>query len=109
MKLLTKLLEAPVEAFKDLNYVFHYNKPTNTQAPYAVWTEQAEDSFHADNEKAERSLTGVLDFYTQTEGDSKLDDLETALISMGATWSLTSVQYEEDTMLIHFTWDWSVE
>ena len=109
MKLLTKLLEEPIVAFKDLNYVFHYNKPANTTAPYAVWIEQAEESFNSDNQKAERSLTGVLDFYTQTECDPKLDELETALASMGATWTLSSVQYEEDTLLIHFSWDWSVE
>lgn len=108
MKLLTKLLEAPIDAFKGFDYVFHYFKPANIQAPYAVWTEQGEESFFADNGKGERSLSGVLDFYTQTEADSKLDDLEEALQSMGASWYLSSVQFEEDTMLIHFTWDWSV-
>ena len=108
MKLLTKLLEAPIEAFKDLNYVFHYHKPAEVQAPYAVWMEQNEESLFTDNGKGERSLSGTLDFYTQTEGDAKLDDLETALQTMGASWYLSSVQYEEDTLLIHFSWDWSV-
>ena len=108
MKLLTKLLEAPIDAFKNKDYVFHYFKPAEIQAPYAVWIEQSEESFWADNGKGERSLSGTLDFYTQTEGDSKLDELEEAMQSMGASWYLSSVQFEEDTLLIHFSWEWSV-
>ena len=66
MKLLTKLLEAPIDAFKNKDFVFHYFKPANIQAPYAVWIDQGEESFWADNGKGERSLSGTLDFYTQT-------------------------------------------
>ena len=109
MKLLSSLLAEPIEAFKDLDYVYHYFKPATVQAPYAVWIEQNDNSFNADNEKAERCLEGIIDFYTQTEADAKIDEIESALSSMGGSWGLTSVQYEEDTALIHFSWDWSVK
>lgn len=108
MKLLSDLLSKPITAFKDLDYVFHYHKPANVTAPYAVWIEQNDDDFHADDDRAERCLEGIIDFYTQTEGDVKVDAIETALQSMSASWSLTGVQYEEDTALIHYSWDWSV-
>lgn len=108
MKLLSDLLLKPITAFKDLDYVFHYCKPVNTEAPYAVWIEQNDSDFHADNSRAERCLEGIVDFYTQAEGDVKVDAIEEALESMGASWTLSAVQFEEDTLLIHFSWDWSV-
>lgn len=109
MKLLSELIAKPITAFTDLDYVYHYFKPASKTAPYAVWMEQNEDSFHGDNEKAERCLEGVMEFYTQTPQDPKLDEIEAALQSMSGSWSLTAVQYEEDTALIHFSWDWSVD
>ena len=108
MKLLSELLAAPIDAFKDLDYVFHYHKPANTTAPYAVWIEQNDEDFHADNGKAERCLEGIIDFYTLAEGDVRVDAIESALQSMSASWYLSAVQYEEETNLIHFSWDWSV-
>lgn len=108
MKLLSELLAEPITAFKDLDYVFHYFKPASVQAPYAVWIEQNDDDLHADDQKAERCLEGIIDFYTLTEGDVRVDAIESALQSMSSSWNLTAVQYEEDTALIHFSWDWSV-
>lgn len=73
-----------------------------------VWQEQAESSFHSNNSKSERALEGVCDFYTLEENDSKIDEIENALEGMGASWQLTSVQFESESELIHFSWDWSV-
>lgn len=108
MKYLTSLIQTALDGFGTMNYAFHYQKPSSFAAPYAVWQEQMEESFHSDNSKSERSLQGVIDFYTQSENDLKLDEIEMALDSMKASWSLTSVQYEDLTELIHYTWDWSV-
>ena len=109
MKYLTSLIQTALDGFKNLNYCFHYEKPASFDAPYAVWQEQMEESFHSDNSKSERSLQGVVDYYTQTENDPNLDSIEIALDSMKAAWSLTSVQFESETELIHFTWDWSIQ
>ena len=109
MKYLTNLLLIPKDEFKKLSYCYHYNKPASVKAPYAVWQEQGEKSFNSDNQKSERSLEGVVDFYSTTESDSKLDEIEQALVNMGASWSLTSVMFESESNLIHFTWNFSVE
>lgn len=108
MKSLTSLIQIPRDEFAKLSYCYHYNKPTSVQAPYAVWAEDGEKSFHSDNSKSERSLEGVIDFYTLTECDPKLDEIENALIAMKASWSLTSVMHEDETNLNHFSWEWSV-
>lgn len=108
MKSLTQLIAIPKTEFSKLSYCYHYHKPVKVVAPYAVWQEQDEASFNADNSKGERALEGIIDFYTKTEGDTKLDEIENALIAMGAAWQLTSVLFEEESNLIHFSWDWSV-
>lgn len=108
MKSLTELLSEPISIFGSLEFVYHYFKPAEVEAPYAVWAEINEESFNSDNAKSERQLNGTIDFYSLEEADSKLDDIEQALASMGATWTLSSVQFEEDTNLIHTSWDWSV-
>ena len=112
MMLLTQLLEIPFETFgalEDIN-IYHYFKPSTIKAPYATWQEENDDAFYSDNGKSERSLNGILDYYTEVKDsiDSNLDVLEQALIDMGASWQLTAVQYEIETNLIHYSWDWSV-
>lgn len=106
MKYLTQILEGPKDAFDELSYVYHYRRPENVQAPYAVWQEQSDDSFNSDNRRSERAIDGTLEFFTKTP-DGKLDELEKALESFGASWSLSAVQFEPDTNLIHYSWDWS--
>lgn len=108
MKLLSELLAQPIEAFEEMDYIFHYFKPSEIQAPYGVWIEGPEESFSADNAKAERTLTCTMEFYSQTEADSKIDEIEAALITMGASWTFVGSQYEEETALIHYSWEWSV-
>ena len=87
MKLLTTLLEIPFNGFKvieDVN-VYHYIKPTNVQAPYAIWQEESDDLFYSDNGKSERTLNGILDYYTKVNAglDPGLDVLEKAMIAVG--------------------------
>ena len=108
MKSLTSLLSEPISIFESLGFAYHYHKPAEVQAPYAVWQEIDENSFNSDNAKSERQLNGSIDFYSLDEADSKLDEIESALMGLGATWTLSSVQFEEDTNLIHTSWDWSV-
>jgi len=108
MKYLCGLLDIPYQEFKKLDHVYHYLKPENIDAPYAIWQETNEASFYSNNKKSERALEGILDYFTLDENDSFLDTLEAAMDKMGASWSLSAVQYEEQTNLIHFSWDWQV-
>lgn len=110
MKLLTSLLDLPYQIFKSIEDVdvYHYHKPAEKEAPYAIWKEENDTSFSSDNQKSERGLQGILDYYTLDDLDPALDKLEKAMIEMGASWMLTSSQFEEDTNLIHYSWDWTV-
>ena len=108
MMYLTQLLAKPKEAFEDLNFIFHYRKPANISNGYAIWKEDNEERFDADNLKAERTLYGAIDYFTLTDFDPNLDLIEAALDSMGATWELAATFYEDETHLIHYSWTWGV-
>lgn len=87
---------------------YHYFRPAD-KWPCLVWQEDGEgDSLHAGNHKAEQAIHGTVDYYTQTEYDPAVDAIQDALEGIRAGWSLASVQYEEDTRLIHFEWEWTV-
>lgn len=92
--------------------VYHYWRP-NMQAPYCVWAEDGEDgSLDADNQKQEQAIGGYVDYYTKTEYDPMLDTVQDVLLGLAAdmpfSWRLDSVQYEDETNMIHYQWLWSV-
>lgn len=75
---------------------------------YFVWTEDGANDLLAGNRHAERAMTGRTDFYTKQEFDPWAADLEQSLTDHGIAWSLVSVDYEEETGFIHYSWDWEV-
>ncbi len=96
------------EPFLDLSCaVTHYRRLS--KYPYVVWAESGEEnSFHADNKKVEQQLTGTVDLFTKTEFDTLADSIQEILDNEEISWRLDSVQYEEETNLIHYQWFWWV-
>lgn len=87
---------------------YHYWRAKATP-PYLIWAEDGEmDSFESDNHKQEQQLHGTADYFTKTEFDTTVDAIQNALNGIMTGWRLSSVQYEEDTGLIHYEWKWWV-
>ncbi len=87
--------------------VWHYFRPKQTP-PYALWQEDGANIHHANNGAAEFAVTGTTDYFSKTEFDPAVDDIQAMFEKNGFAWTLNSVQYEEDTGLIHFEWAWEV-
>lgn len=88
--------------------VYHYRR-AKMSPPFVVWQEDGEsDSFYADNSKREQPVSGTLDYFTRTEYDETVDEIQQRLEKACASWQLLSVQYEEETGLIHYEWEWTV-
>lgn len=84
---------------------YHYVRPENSVKGCIIWMEDAEEtSFEADNIKQEQKIHGTIDYFTQTEFDVVCDNIQTALNTAGIGFRLNSVQYEDDTKLIHYEW-----
>lgn len=108
MTLRDKLMTFAVNLTAVSSDVYHYFRPPKKPAPFIVWHEDAEEgSFSAGNRKAEQIIHGRVDLYTKTEFDPLADDIQSALLNLdGCGWVLDSVQYEDETGLIHLSWQW---
>lgn len=87
--------------------IHHYHRPLG-EFPAIVWTEESANSLHADNGMGEQSPRGTLDYFTQLEFDPTVDTIQAKLQELGLAWALLSVQFEEDTGVIHYEWSWEV-
>lgn len=89
---------------------YHYWRPQR-KPPFCVWAETGEpDGFQGDNRKGEQAISGTVDYYTQTEYDPAVDTIQETLNSFPGPlgWTLVSVEYEDETNMIHFSWDWKM-
>ena len=76
---------------------------------YIVWAEDSEgSSVEGDNRKDNQSIQGTIDYFTRTEFDPMVDDIQEALIDAEISFYLNSVQYEDETKYIHYEWVWDV-
>lgn len=84
----------------------HYGarKPT---APYGVWAEDQDVSPGADNVRSTLILAGTTDYFTKTEDDANVDAIQAVFDAAGwISAQISSVQYEDDTGLLHYEWTW---
>lgn len=88
---------------------YHYWRSVKI-APYLIWAEDSEaDSVQSDNHKREQAISGTTDYFTKDEFDPNVDLIQETMNGIeGMVWALNSVQYEEDTNLIHHEWRWEV-
>ena len=93
---------------------YHYYASSDAEPPYIVWYEESENSAHdADNHKVRQSISGYVEFFTQTEFDSTFDLIQEFLNGIeGLSWVWEATQYGDPTSdndnLIHYTWSWEV-
>lgn len=100
-KIKEALLQVDVE-------VFHYYA-LHPSDRYVVWAEDGEGTeLAADNRKIGQVLSGTIDFFTKTEQDPAREEIQRALGDAEISYSLNSVQQEEETGYIHYEWRWEV-
>lgn len=89
--------------------VYHYRRTNSTKTGYIVWAEDSEaDDFYGDNRKAEQQIHGTIDYFTLIEFDETIDSVQEALTFRCIGFRLESVQYEDETNLIHYEWEFWV-
>ena len=85
---------------------FHY-KAWSKPDKYIVWAEDGQaGALHADDQTEEQIISGTADYFTKTEYDAIVKNIQSAMNKSDMTWYLNSVQYEEDTGYIHYEWVW---
>jgi len=90
---------------------YHYwrSAPKGVKA-YIVWAEDEEaSSLNGNNLKLEQGIHGTIDYFTKTEFDEVVDDIQEALNALeNVSFRINSVQYEDETMFIHHEWEFWV-
>lgn len=79
-----------------------------TAAPFVIWQEDSDNSQRADNIVQEQAIRGTVDLYSRVEYDPAIDVVQNFLNNYGASWFLNSVQFEDETNLIHHEWVFEV-
>lgn len=89
--------------------VYHYWHP-RLEAPFCIWAEDGEgDSLWSSNHMKEQIITGYVDYFTKEELDPMVDAIQNSLNQVeGLGWNLSAVLYENETNLIHYSWDFQV-
>lgn len=89
--------------------VYHY-KAFSKPDKYIVWAEDSESaSLYADNKKEEQTIQGTLDYFTKQEFDPIVLTIQNTLNENEISWTLNSIQHEEDTKYAHYEWMWEVD
>lgn len=86
--------------------VSHFERMQSTR--YFVWQEDGDNDLSADGIHAEKAVTGFTDLFTPMEFDPWAEALGDSFDQYGIFWTLRDVQYEEETGITHYTWDWEV-
>ena len=86
----------------------HHYGVKQPKVPYGVWAEDGDVSPSADNVDSTKILSGTTDYFTRTEDDGNVDLIEAAFAAASG-WiaaQINSIQYEDDTGLLHYEWAW---
>ena len=75
--------------------------------PHYVLTPQGQRvirELRAEAKKAEQNIHIYVDYFTLTEFDQAVDDIQ-YLLCESSEWRLTDVMHEDETNLIHYAWE----
>lgn len=71
---------------------------------YGVWAEESAEDLGANGHHAERGTIVTVDVYTREAAGAIRDSVEAALNGLPVSWRLDSIQYENETGLVHLYW-----
>ena len=86
---------------------FAWNHAPNST--YLVYAEDEAIPLRADEHQAERIMHGTIDCFTRDDSGAPLTTVESQLNTIdNFSFKLNSIQFEEETGLIHYEWEWSL-
>lgn len=89
--------------------VYHHIAASGVVAPYIVWAEDGQsDSLYGDGKMVKQVIEGTVDLFTKQEYDPLFSKIQGALNNAGVSFRLNSVQFEEDSLIFHHEWVFSV-
>lgn len=96
-----KLKQALEETGYDFRFCAWRSAP---DGDYGTYFPESGADLVVNNVHLERGTVGYVDYFTRDPSDTPRNVIEAALNESGCGWSLNSVQFEEDTLYIHYEW-----
>ena len=62
----------------------------------------------ADDHTEEQAVSGMVDLFVRGPSTAKARTVQAAMNAFDCAWKLNMVQYEPDTRLVHFSWDYEL-
>ena len=107
---MTEKLNRVKEALLKVTDATYHYEAHKAKEPYIVWAEETESgALYGDDQKLEQKLQGTADLFTKTDGDPLIDQVQEQFATAKISYKLNSVQYEEETGMIHYEWIWEVD
>lgn len=92
-----------IVALTSTGYDFaHFAWASAPSGTYGTYSEDGENRLAGDNRTAEMSMVIYVDLFTKDDSSTPRTTVESAFD--GFAWYLSTVQFEEDTGYIHYTW-----
>lgn len=64
----------------------------------------------ADDHMTEQALEGTVDLFTRSADREKMEQIQSVINALpGVAWRFSSLQYENDTRLLHWEWVFQVD
>ena len=89
--------------------VYHFEAPENAAPPYIVWQEIGQgEILSGDDSQDAYAATGTIDIFSRNEKEPLVSSVYRALNDACISFYKKSVQYEQDTRLIHTEYEFDV-
>lgn len=86
--------------------VYLFTAKSNAKTPYLVYGVDGDNSLHAGNSRVETVDSGYIDLFTKKSDDPLIKDIPAALDAAEVSFYLNSVQFENETNILHYEWRW---
>lgn len=86
--------------------VYLYTANGNNEVPYVVYGVDGDNNLFGGNSRAELADAGYIDLFTKSATDPLMKGIPAALDAAEVSFYLNSVQFEEETGLLHYEWRW---
>lgn len=100
-----------IEALRQVLPIAEYAWDVRPDTDYLVIAIDSEaNSLQADGKKVNQAPQGTVDLFTFSNDREVMQSVQNVLDTFdGCAWYLNSVQYEDDTRLLHWEWVFSLE
>lgn len=106
------MYDALIEALRQTGIpLAEYAWDVRPETDYLVITIDSEaNSLEADDKKVNQAPQGTIDLFSMHNDRETMQTVQNVLNTFdGCAWYLNSVQYEDDTRLLHWEWVFSLE